>query len=234
MEVASARPPSVWESLVGVVFSPGELFTRVARAPRWAAILAVVTAVYAIAVGAFMATEVGQEAWLDQAVASAQSFGGQLNEQQLEGMEKMKPYVGYFAAGQMAVFIPLISLAVAGIAFAIFSAALGGTASFKQVFAIVAHAGALAASLQLFVWPLNYLRESMSSPTSLAVFLPTLDESSFFFRFLRAIDLLLVWWVVVLAIGLAVLYRRRTKPIALAFLAVYAVIALGIAAITKS
>ena len=38
------------------------------------------------------------------------------------------------------------------------------------------------------------------------------------------IDIFLVWWLVVLAIGLGVLYRRRTQPIAIGLFAVYAVI----------
>ena len=38
-----------------------------------------------------------------------------------------------------------------------------------------------------------------------------------------------IWYIVVLAIGLAVLYRRRTQPIAISLLSVYAVIAIVIA-----
>jgi hypothetical protein len=45
------------------------------------------------------------------------------------------------------------------------------------------------------------------------------------------IDLFLIWQLFVLAIGLGVLYRRRTQPIAIALFVVYAVIATGIAAI---
>jgi hypothetical protein len=66
----------------------------------------------------------------------------------------------------------------------------------------------------VFTLPLNYARESLSSPTNLAVFAPFLDEGSLAARFLGMIDLFLVWWVVVLAIGLAVLYRRLAGPVA--------------------
>ena len=45
------------------------------------------------------------------------------------------------------------------------------------------------------------------------------------------IDLFIIWWLIVLAIGLAVLYRRRTQPIAMSLLAIYAVIAVIVAAI---
>ena len=42
-----------------------------------------------------------------------------------------------------------------------------------------------------------------------------LPEQSFIGNLLGAIDIFLIWYVVVLAIGLAVLYRRRTQPIAI-------------------
>jgi hypothetical protein len=58
-----------------------------------------------------------------------------------------------------------------------------------------------------------------------------LSENSFAGRLLGMIDIFLIWYVVVLAIGLAVLYRRRTQPIAISLLTVYAVIAIVVALI---
>ncbi len=91
--------------------------------------------------------------------------------------------------------------------------------------------GVVSLAQQLFVYPLDYARGSLSSPTNLGVFLPFLDETTFPARLLGAIDLFLIWWLVNLAIGLGVLYKRRTGPIATGFLSVYLVIALIIAAI---
>ena len=50
-------------------------------------------------------------------------------------------------------------------------------------------------------------------------------------RLLGSIDLIYVWWMVSLAIGLGVLYRRRTGPIATTLLILYASIGAIIAAI---
>jgi len=83
---------------------------------------------------------------------------------------------------------------------------------------------------QLFVGPLNYFRGSVSSPTSLGALLPMLDEKSFFGRLIGMVDIFAVWWVFVLAIGLGVLYRRRTQPTAITLLAIYGVIVVCIAA----
>ncbi len=58
-----------------------------------------------------------------------------------------------------------------------------------------------------------------------------LEPSSFIARFLGTIDFLLVWWAMVLAIGVAVLYEWRTAPIAIAFLMVYGLVATIIASI---
>jgi hypothetical protein len=60
------------------------------------------------------------------------------------------------------------------------------------------------------------------------------EENSFLGSLLGTIDLFLVWYVVVLAIGLGVLYKRRTQPIAISLFAVYAVIAVCIALIKTS
>ena len=89
---------------------------------------------------------------------------------------------------------------------------MGGEASFKQVLAVVAHAGAVSALSSVFTGPLNYFRGAMGSATNLGVLLPMIDEKSFVGRLLGMTDLFIIWWLVVLAIGLGVLYRRRTQP----------------------
>ena len=63
--------------------------------------------------------------------------------------------------------------------------------------------------------------------------MPFLDESNILSRFLGTIDLFIVWWLIVLAIGLGVLYRRKTAPIFWSFMGVYVVIALVIALVMR-
>ncbi len=50
--------------------------------------------------------------------------------------------------------------------------------------------------------------------------------------FSGTIDLFLVWWVIVLAIGLGVLFRRSTRTIALTLFGIYLIIALAVAGVT--
>jgi hypothetical protein len=216
---------------IGVIASPRDTFEDVARAPRWFGMLALTIGVIAILVGGFLLTKVGQDAWLESTISSSASFGRQMSEQQIQGMERIAPYVGYFAGIQIAVFVIIFDLVIAGISFAVFNAALGGNASFKQVFSVVVHAGAIGLLGQLFAVPLNYMRGTMTSAANLGVLLPMLSDQSFIGHFASAIDLFIVWQVLVFAIGLGVLYKRRTAPIAYTLFGIYAVIALAIALI---
>ena len=61
--------------------------------------------------------------------------------------------------------------------------------------------------------------------------MPAFGESTFPARLLGAVDIFIVWWVVSLSIGVGVLYKKRTGPIASAFLALYLVIALVLAVV---
>ena len=107
----------------------------------------------------------------------------------------------------------------------------GGRATYRQVLAVVAHSSIVWVVRLVFVLPANYLREAMSSRMNLAVLFPFLDEGSFVARLAGMVDLFAVWWIVLLATGLAVLHKRKTGPLAQSFFAVYGLIALGLAAL---
>ena len=86
-------------------------------------------------------------------------------------------------------------------------------------------------ALSLFCTPLAYARQTLSSATNLGCSLPFLDDARSPRGCSASIDLFYIWWMVSLSIGLGVLYRRRTAPIATTLIAVYGVIGLVIAAI---
>jgi hypothetical protein len=219
-------PARVW----GILISPRETFVDVAARPRWFGMMAVVLIVTAVCTGWFFSTQVGQTAWLDQVVEQARKAGREMPEAQWATMQKMASYMGLIYAASTLFIAPIMWLLISGLLFAVFNAALGGVSTFKQLFAVFVHSTAITVVQQLFVTPLNYVRETMSSATNLAVFLPMLDESSFLAKFLGTIDLFLIWWVVVLSIGLGVLFKRKTGPIAVGLFLVYGVIAVVVAA----
>ena len=217
--------------MVGVLFAPRATYADVAARPRALGVLTAVMLVAAAGVFLFMSTEVGKNAFLDQQVQQREAFGRPLTDAQYDRLEAMVPYAPYFGAVFQLVSLPLLGAVIAGIAFAVFNAMLGGDGTFKQVFAVVAHSGVVLSVAQLFGLPLAYARQTLSSSTNLGVFAPFLEESSFAARTLAAIDLFIVWWIVSLAIGFGVLYRKRTGPIATTMMIVYIAIAIVIAAV---
>lgn len=228
---SAPSPKSLPARIVGIMFTPRATYADVAARPRWAAVLLIVYLVTASAATALMTTEVGRTAVVDYQISQAESYGRQMSQQQLDRLEAFSKFLPYVAPVIQLVTLGFGCLLVSGIAFAVFTALLGGDARFQQVFAVVVHSGVILAALALFSTPLAYARQTLSSTTNLAVFFPFLDDSSFPARLLGAIDLVYIWWMVSLAIGLGVVYRKRTAPIAATMIAIYVVIGIVIAAI---
>jgi hypothetical protein len=216
---------------IGIITAPRDTFASVVASPKWLGMLVLTTFIVAAGTALPMTTEGGREAMLETQVRQMEAFGMEVNEQMYQRLRERSAIAPYTTAGGVIVMAPIMAAVLAGLLFAIFNAAMGGNATFKQVYAVVVHAGAIQALAQLFTGPLNYFRQTVTSATSLSVLLPMLPDGSFAARLAGMVDLFLLWWVFVLSIGLAVLFRRRTQPIALTLFGVYAVIALCAAAI---
>ena len=231
---AEAASKGLLTRIVGVFFSPRATFADVAARPKAFGALAIGLIIVVGSLFLLFSTEVGQQAFIDQQLQGSESFGRTMSDQQLQGIERIAPYMGYIIACSYLIFIPIVLLIFTGILLGIFNALLGGDATFKQVFAVVSHAGLITVLQTIFAMPLDYVRKTLSSPTTLGAFVPFLDENSFLARLLGTIDLFQIWWLVTLSIGLAVLYKRRTGPVATSLLTVYAVIILAIAAVRSA
>jgi hypothetical protein len=226
--------PGLAARFIGVIFSPRETYAAVAARPKWLGVMAITLIVGAGTQYAMLSSPELQDAIIDQQVTAMQERGGGSEAQvaQVEWFIGMMPAI---YAGASFIIGPLFVALIAGVLVGIFSMMMGGTATFRQVYALVTHSGVISMLAGIFSAALvaaGVPPSGVQPPSAnLAVFLPMLDEKSFAVLFLGAINLILVWWCISLAIGLGVLYRRRTGPIATALLGVYAVIALIIAAV---
>jgi hypothetical protein len=219
---------------VGVIVSPRETFEAVAARPRWLVMAIVIVVLTAVPTMWFQNTTVGRQATLDETVRKTEALIGPLSDQVYEGIRKgiMEPSPARIALSAVSMFVvfPIIWAAIAGVAMGIFGVFMGGTGSFKQAFAAVVHSNAVGVVGALIITPVNYVRESMSSATNLAVLLPFLPDGSFLARLFGMVDLFTVWWFVVLAIGLGVVFKKKTSTVAVVVFGIYAVIAIAIAA----
>ena len=98
----------------------------------------------------------------------------------------------------------------------------GQRVTFAQALTVMVHASSVLAVRAMVAAPINYARESLGGSTSLGVLLPVFGETTFAARLVGAVDLFLVWWVVLVAMGVSLLYRVRTLPIARWLLGAYA------------
>ena len=215
---------------IGVITSPRATFQAVAADPRPLGMLVLVTVVIAAGAALPMTSEAGREAALRNQVEGMESFGMTVSDQTYEGMRRGMSIAPYTTAAAVLVFTPVVTVVFAGILFAVFSAT-GADATYKAVLTVVVHASVITALQGLFTGPVNFFRGAVTSATNLAVFLPMVDDESFMGRILAMTDLFVIWYLLVLAIGLGVLYRRRTSRIAVALFSIYAVVVLVFAAV---
>ena len=236
---ASVPDQGLFARAIGVIFSPGATFAGVVARPRPAGILLLTSLVVALAAGLPQFTEHGRQTVLDMQVRSIERFTGQpVNPDMYEQMRSRTQYAGYTTLASTLIVAPVFALFFAAIFWFAFNAILGGTALFKQVLAIVTHAGVIGALAAVVSAPITYLQDSpsMAGPFNLGALVPMLEPDSFLASLLGFISVFVIWQIIVTAIGLGVLYRRKTRNIAIGLMSAYlllaAVITTGLSALT--
>ena len=207
--------------VVGVLRSPGALFRSVIARPAWADVMAVTCAVLVGCGVVFMVTDVGRQALVDQWERAALAFGRNVDDAQYARLQEMSRHGVAYAAARAVATGPILAIGAAAVLYFLLKGPSGGDASFRQTLAVTAHAGVILGVRQLVAAPISYTRETLASPLTMTMFFPMLDESSLAARFLGAIDLFVVWWLVVLAVGIALLYQRPARRTAAAFVGAY-------------
>ena len=216
---------TLFARMYGVIRRPRTTFRDILQAPSWAPVLVVTTAITFLCSIGFLATAIGQQALADQWERTAVAFGQPVDDTGYARMEERAASGGVgvlYSAATALGYGPVLVFGVSALLFLV----LKPRHSYSQVLAVVAYAGVILALRQLIATPVDYVRESIASPTTLIQFFSMFDEASPVARFLGVIDLFVVWWLVVLAIGASVLYERPTRSLALAFAGAYVVLAL--------
>src|SRR3954470_262073 len=90
---AEASPKGLVSRIFGVFFSPRATFAAIAARPKALGVLLVGLLLVAGAMFILFRTEVGQQAWIDQQIRGSESFGRTMTEQQIQGMERIAPYM---------------------------------------------------------------------------------------------------------------------------------------------
>lgn len=207
--------------IVGIVRAPRRVLGHVAARRRWVDALLVGTIVSMASGVALLQTAVGRQALVDQLERTAAAFGQPVDDAQYARFQEMSQHGATYAVLRAIATGPVLALGSAAIVAGLFSGLLGGRAGYTQVLAVTSHAGLVLAARDVLGAPVSYARETLASPATLTMFAPMLDEASPLARFFGAIDLFVLWWIVLLAAGVSLLYGRPLARTVLAFIGAY-------------
>jgi hypothetical protein len=235
---SSPAPLGLFARIIGVITSPKATFQNIVAAPRPAGVLFVVATVITIGSIAPQFTEKGRQAAVDMQVQTLERFGQTVTPEMREQIEAGSRSVPRKAFGIVMAFImlPIIALFFAAVYWAVFNTVMGGTATYKQVLAIVTHAQVIGALGVIVGLPIVLMSGKVSAfgPFNLGALAPMLEPGSTLAIFLGSIGFFSLWSFIVSGIGLGVLYRRSGRNIAIALIIVYLLLMYGITSVFGS
>lgn len=196
--------------VMGVLWQPRTTMTEVVRRPDFITTWVVVLVVFAACALALLSTGVGRQALVDERVRVIEALGGRVDDAAYGALQAHPPWLMYLTSGGRLLLTPEITLLVAAALWGL--AALDGVkVRYGVALAITVHASVVLAVQQLVATPLHFVRESLTSPTNLSGVLPMLDEGGLPARWLGSIDVFGLWWVWLLAVGLAAATGRPAR-----------------------
>ena len=220
---------SFFARILWVLYAPRTTFHDVVRAPNWLGVLICTCLLSAGASAVVLETEVGHVALLDQWERTAVAFGLSIDDSEYAAMGAASEHGTLYAVGSAVAVGPALAAAIAGMLLIGLRRAALPAVTYSQVLAVVAHAGVILALRQVVAAPLTYARETLASPFTLRLLFSGLEDAFLSARISSGVDLFVVWWIVVLAIGTSVLYQRSARRVALVFLGVYVAMATVVA-----
>jgi len=216
--------------VIGVLWHPRRTMNEVASRPAFALVWVAILAVLAVCAFALLSTSVGRQALVDERVRVIEALGGRVDDAAYGALQANPPWLVYLTSGGRLLLTPALTLLVAVGLMAL--AALDQVkVRFVTALAITVHASVVLALQQVVATPLHFMRESLTSPTNVGGLLPMLDEGSLPARWLGSIDVFGLWWVWLLAMGLAAASGRPARRYLARLLVGYIGIAALVAAV---
>lgn len=207
--------------IAGIVSRPRATIAELVTQPAWMATWLVVLTGWALCGGWLLSTDIGQQALIDENVRVSESFGRTITDDEYAALLAQPPWWTYFTSGGRLLLTPIVTL-LTTLAVWVVGRRDGGSANWRQALSMTVHASVVLLLGQLITTPLHYVRESLTSPLNLAAVLPGMNEGTLPARFFGSLDFFVMWWCVLLAMGIAALTRRRTARYAVVLGLVYA------------
>ena len=161
----STEPMNVFSRFIGIITSPRSTFQHVVAHPRWLGMYLLTAVIIAFCAALPMTTEAGKQAAFDQQVSQREAFGMEVSDEAYAQIQQTTTFLPYMTAAGAFFGSLFMSLILSAILWAVFNAAMGGDASYKQILAVFVHSGVISALGQMFTGPVNYFRGAVTSAT---------------------------------------------------------------------
>lgn len=212
----------------GVLLSPRRTFEALASSPACVRVVVTSVAVSAAAWATFLATERGRVAFVDQWESAAYAVGRPLDDAGFETLRQWAERAPIVGATRAALLYPALAIGAGG-ALAGLLRRRSGRSVFRPSLSVAAHAGLILALRDLVAAQLAYARETTASATALGLWFPGLDELSVVARVLNSVDVFVLWWVLLLAVGASVLSGESAAGWAARLVGAYLLLAVAAA-----
>ena len=213
-EAAPSKP--FLSRLIGVFIEPGETFEDIARKPDFVAPLILLVLV-SMAVVETMLTKIGMERVIRHSLAQSGQAASMGAAQLNEAVHRGTAIAGVIAQISGVLGIPVFMLVVAGLGLVALNGFFGAGVKFKEVFSATCYAympsivgGVMAIAVMIFGDPASF-NPSSPAPTNLAFFLNPLTTSHAVLALASSLDIIILWFLVLLAIGLSRVARNKVK-----------------------
>lgn len=216
--------------VTGVLMHPRATMAEVVRHPAFITTWVVVLLAVAACGGLFLPTPIGRQALVDERVRVMEALGQRVDDAEYARLEAAPPLSVYVMSGGRLLLTPPVTLLVAG-GLLLLARMDGAALPYGTALAITVHATVVLALQQIVATPAHYLAESLTSPFNVAGVLRVFDEGTWPARLFGTVDVFGLWWIWLLAVGLAAATSKPARRYAWRLLAVYAGIAAMVAAV---
>lgn len=198
---AGGELPALPTRVVQLFVSPAKLFDGLRERPAWLGALGLLVALGGLA-AFLLPTELMEQAMLAQAPPDAPP-------EQLEQMEQIASAAAW-TKYLVVLFWVFAAAAVPGLLITVYNFALGGTASYRQLFAATVHALLIPVIGGLATLPLILQTGDIQTALALHLLVPGIDTDTFLYRLLLGLNVFGLWCCVVLGVAVSRIYPDRT------------------------
>jgi len=208
---------SFLERFLGVFISPGSAFTDIARKPNFIAPL-VVSILASVAVTETMLAKIGMERIIRMSIEQSGRASSMSAEQMQQAVQQGGKVGAIFAHVAGLLGTPIVVLIVAALGILILVPIFGAQANFRTIFSAVCYAnlvgiiGAVMALAMILLGDPERFNPQNFIPTNVGFFLNPAETSKSLYSFAASIDILTVWYLILVAMGLSAASDPKLKP----------------------